>query len=78
MLTDIAIQRACLKKGGDPDVEKAARLFGDRHPMTLYFLNNQACFLLESGKLDEAEQKVVKLRKGPDRFPVEMDFEEET
>ncbi len=29
MLTDIAIQRACLKKGGDPDVEKAARLFLD-------------------------------------------------
>ena len=31
-----------------------------------------------SKQLDEAEQKVVKLRKGPDRFPVEMDFEEET
>ena len=30
-----------------------------------------------SKQLDEAEQKVVKLRKGPDRFPVEMDFEEE-
>ena len=29
-----------------------------------------------SKQLDEAEQKVVKLRKGPDRFPVEMDFEE--
>ena len=28
-----------------------------------------------SKQLDEAEQKVVKLRKGPDRFPVEMDFE---
>jgi hypothetical protein len=26
--------------------------------------------------LDEAEQKVVKLKKGPDRFPVECDFEE--
>ena len=31
-----------------------------------------------SKQLDEAEQKVVKLRKGPDRFPVEMEFEEET
>ena len=31
-----------------------------------------------SKQLAEAEQKVVKLRKGPDRFPVEMEFEEET
>lgn len=31
-----------------------------------------------SKQLDEAEQKVVKLRKGPDRFPMEMEFEEET
>ena len=31
-----------------------------------------------SKQLDEAEQKVVKLRKGPDRFPVEMEVEEET
>ena len=31
-----------------------------------------------SKQLDEAEQKVVKLRKGPDRFPVEVEFEEET
>ena len=27
--------------------------------------------------LDEAEQKVVKLRKGSDRSPVESDFEDE-
>ena len=27
--------------------------------------------------LDEAEQKVVKLKKGPDRSPIETDFEEE-
>lgn len=27
--------------------------------------------------LDGAEQKVVKLRKGPDRSPIESDFEEE-
>ena len=27
--------------------------------------------------LDEAEQKVVKLKKGPDRSPVELDFEGE-
>jgi exodeoxyribonuclease VII small subunit len=26
--------------------------------------------------LDEAEQKVVKLRKGPDRAPIESDFED--
>ena len=30
-----------------------------------------------SKMLDEAEQKVVKLKKGPDRAPVEMPFEEE-
>ena len=27
--------------------------------------------------LDDAEQKVVKLKKGPDRSPVESDFEDE-
>lgn len=27
--------------------------------------------------LDEAEQKVVKLKKGPDRAPVELELEEE-
>ena len=31
-----------------------------------------------SKMLDEAEQKVVKLRKGPDRSPIESEFEEET
>ena len=30
-----------------------------------------------SKRLDEAEQKVVKLKKGPDRSPVELDFEGE-
>jgi exodeoxyribonuclease VII small subunit len=30
-----------------------------------------------SSMLDEAEQKVVKLKKGPDREPVELPFEEE-
>lgn len=30
-----------------------------------------------SAMLDEAEQKVVKLKKGPDRAPVELPFEEE-
>jgi exodeoxyribonuclease VII small subunit len=30
-----------------------------------------------SKMLDEAEQKVVKLRKGPDRSPIESEFEEE-
>ena len=27
--------------------------------------------------LDEAEQKVVKLKKGPDRTPIELPFEDE-
>ena len=30
-----------------------------------------------SQELDAAEQKVVKLRKGPDRAPIESDFEGE-
>ena len=30
-----------------------------------------------SKMLDDAEQKVVKLKKGPDRTPVELEFEEE-
>ena len=29
-----------------------------------------------SKMLDDAEQKVVKLKKGPDRTPIEMDFED--
>lgn len=29
-----------------------------------------------SKMLDEAEQKVVKLKKGPDRSPIETDFED--
>ncbi len=31
-----------------------------------------------SNMLDEAEQKVVKLKKGPDREPIEFPFEDET
>lgn len=31
-----------------------------------------------SKMLDEAEQKVVKLKKGPDREPIELPFEDET
>lgn len=31
-----------------------------------------------SAMLDEAEQKVVKLKKGEDRQPVELPFEDET
>ena len=27
--------------------------------------------------LDDAEQKVVKLKKGPDRSPIELEFEDE-
>lgn len=30
-----------------------------------------------SKMLDDAEQKVVKLKKGPDRTPVELEFNEE-
>lgn len=30
-----------------------------------------------TGMLDEAEQKVVKLKKGADRAPIEMPFEDE-
>ncbi len=30
-----------------------------------------------SKMLDDAEQKVVKLKKGPDRSPIELDFESE-
>ncbi len=30
-----------------------------------------------SKMLDDAEHKVVKLKKGPDRAPIELDFEEE-
>lgn len=30
-----------------------------------------------SKMLDQAEQKVVKLKKGPDRAPIELEFEEE-
>ncbi len=30
-----------------------------------------------SRMLDEAEQKVVRLRKGPDREPIELPFEED-
>ena len=30
-----------------------------------------------SKMLDDAEQKVVKLKKGPDRSPIELDFEDE-
>lgn len=30
-----------------------------------------------SKMLDQAEQKVVKLKKGPDRAPLELEFEEE-
>ena len=29
-----------------------------------------------SKMLDDAEQKVVKLKKGPDRTPIDMDFED--
>lgn len=31
-----------------------------------------------TGMLDNAEQKVVKLKKGPDRAPIELPFDEDT
>ena len=52
---------------------------GDRPLSESWCLFEEGTGLLAScGKmLDEAEQKVVKLRKGPDRAPIESDFEGE-
>lgn len=45
---------------------------------SLSLFEEGAGLLASCGKmLDEAEQKVVKLRKGPDRAPIESDFEGE-
>lgn len=42
-----------------------------------YFEEGTALIASCTKMLDEAEQKVVKLKKGPDREPVEMPFEDE-
>ena len=52
---------------GDAPLEEALKLFEEGRALIA------AC-----GKmLDEAEQKVVKLKKGPDGEPIELPFEEE-
>ena len=52
---------------GDAPLEEALKLFEEGSAMIV------AC-----GKmLDEAEQKVVKLKKGPEGEPIELPFEEE-
>ena len=45
---------------------------------SLRLFEEGTALLASAGKmLDEAEQKVVKLKKGPDRSPIELDFEDE-
>ena len=52
---------------GDAPLEEALKLFEEGSALIV------AC-----GKmLDEAEQKVVKLKKGPEGEPIELPFEEE-
>lgn len=52
---------------GDAPLEEALKLFEEGSALIA------AC-----GKmLDQAEQKVVKLKKGPDGEPIELPFEEE-
>ena len=52
---------------GDLPLSDSLRLFGE----------GTALLASASAMLDEAEQKVVKLRKGADRQPEELPFEEE-
>lgn len=50
---------------GDAPLEEALKLFEEG-----------AALIISCGKmLDEAEQKVVKLKKGPDGLPIELPFE---
>ena len=52
---------------GDAPLEESLRLFEEG-----------AALIAACGKmLDEAEQKVVKLKKGPDGEPIELPFEDE-
>ena len=50
---------------GDAPLEEALKLFEE----------GAALIALCNKMLDEAEQKVVKLKKGPDGYPVELPFE---
>ena len=53
---------------GDAPLEESLKLFEEG-----------AALIAACGKmLDEAEQKVVKLKKGPDGEPIELPFEDET
>lgn len=52
---------------GDLPLDESLRLFEEGTALA------RRC----EGMLDEAEQKIVKLKKGPDRQPVELPFEEE-
>ena len=50
---------------GDAALEEALKLFEE----------GAALIALCNKMLDEAEQKVVKLKKGPDGYPIELPFE---
>ena len=50
---------------GDAPLEEALKLFEEGASLI------SAC----NKMLDEAEQKVVKLKKGPDGYPIELPFE---
>jgi len=50
---------------GDAPLEEALKLFEE----------GAALISLCNKMLDEAEQKVVKLKKGPDGYPIELPFE---
>lgn len=50
---------------GDAPLEEALKLFEE----------GAALIALCNKMLDEAEQKVVKLKKGPDGYPIELPFE---
>ena len=53
---------------GEAPLEESLKLFEEG-----------AALIAACGKmLDEAEQKVVKLKKGPDGEPIELPFEDET
>lgn len=50
---------------GDAPLEEALKLFEE----------GAALISLCNKMLDDAEQKVVKLKKGPDGYPIELPFE---
>ena len=61
-LEDIVSALEC----GDASLDESLKLFEEGTKLI------SAC----SKMLDEAEQKVVKLKKGPDREPIELPFED--